>query len=155
MTVENIKIIPFQESLASHFHDLNMEWLQRYFYVEPHDTKVLENPQSYIIDNGGFIFFATYKNTIVGTLALINEKEGFELSKMAVAPAYQGLKIGLQLMEFAISFAKKKQWKSLLLYSNKKLVPAISLYKKVGFNEVPLEEDVYYERADIKMVLQL
>jgi len=39
------------------------------------------------------------------------------------------------------------------LYSHKKLVPAINLYKKVGFVEVPLERDVHYERANIKMML--
>ncbi len=155
MKPNSVEIIPFQAAYATQFYELNMEWLKKYFYVEAHDTKVLENPQSYIIDNGGFIFFATYKNTIVGTLALINEKEGFELSKMAVAPAYQGLKIGQQLMDFTVSFAKKKQWSHLHLYSNRKLIPALALYKKVGFKEVPLEKDVYYERADIKMVLQL
>jgi len=42
-----------------------------------------------------------------------------------------------------------------MLYSNRSLVKAISLYKKVGFEEVELESDVYYERADIKMTLKL
>ena len=54
----------------------------------------------------------------------------FELSKMAVSPKYQGLKIGLKLMNFCVEFAKKQQWKSITLYSHRKLVTAINLYKK-------------------------
>ncbi|WP_347175260.1 GNAT family N-acetyltransferase [Polaribacter uvawellassae] len=150
-----ISIIPFEEKFVKIFYDLNVEWLQKYFYVEPYDKKVLSNPQEYIIDKGGFIFFATYKNKIVGTVALINKKECFELSKMAVLPKYHGQKIGQQLMDYCIDFSKNKGWKNIMLYSNRILEPAISLYKKVGFKEVELEKDVYYERANIKMKLEL
>jgi len=74
---------------------------------------------------------------------------------MAVLPKYQGLKIGLKLMDHCINFSKKHGWEKIMLYSNRSLVKAISLYKKVGFEEVELESDVYYERADIKMTLKL
>ena len=53
-----ITVIPFSDKYAKTFHDLNMEWLEKYFYVEEHDKEVLENPKSYIIDNNGYIFFA-------------------------------------------------------------------------------------------------
>lgn len=150
-----VSIIPFEEKFATIFYDLNIEWLQKHFYVEPYDEKVLSNPQEYIIDKGGFIFFATYKNEIVGTVALINEKECFELSKMAVSPKYHGQKIGQQLIDYCIEFSKNQGWKNIMLYSNRVLEPAITLYKKVGFKEVELEKDVYYERANIKMKLEL
>ena len=74
---------------------------------------------------------------------------------MAVAPKYQGLKIGQKLMHFCIEFAKSKNWKNITLYSHRKLVPAINLYRKIGFKEVELEKDVHYERANIKMLLEL
>ena len=74
---------------------------------------------------------------------------------MAVLPKYQGLKIGQQLMHFCIEFAKSKNWKNITLYSHRKLVPAINLYRKIGFKEVELEKDVHYERANIKMLLEL
>ena len=153
--MKTVEIISFDKKYVKNFHDLNIEWLENYFYVEPHDKEVLENPVSYIIDNKGYIFFAKYNNEIVGTVALIKEKECYELSKMAVSPKYQGLKIGQKLMEKCIDFSKQKGWNKIMLYSNRKLNPAISLYKKVGFKEVELEKDVHYERADIKMVLQL
>ncbi len=146
-----VEIIPFDISLSQNFYDLNVEWLKKYFYVEPYDEKVLSNPQSFIIDQGGFIFFAKRNNEIVGVVSLINQGAFFELSKMAVLPKHHGKKIGQKLVEFAIDFAKTSGWKNLILYSNRKLVPAITLYEKLGFKEVPLEKDVNYERADIKM----
>ncbi|MDP5104996.1 MAG: GNAT family N-acetyltransferase [Polaribacter sp.] len=155
MDIENLEIIAYQPELAKDFYNLNVEWLEKYFYVEPYDEKVLSNPQEYVLDPGGFIFFAKYNNEIVGVVSIINQKTFYELSKMAVLPKYQGLKIGLQLMNFCIEFAKNQQWKSITLYSHRKLVPAISLYKKLGFKEIPLEEKSHYERSDIKMMLEL
>jgi len=150
-----VSIIPFEEKYAKQFYNLNVEWLEKYFYVEPYDQKVLSNPKTYIIGKGGFIFFATYNNEIVGTVALINQQLFYELSKMAVSPKYQGLKIGQKLIDFCIEFGKEKKWDSITLYSHRKLVPAINLYKKVGFVEVELESNSHYERSDIKMKLML
>ena len=152
---EDVQLINYDPAYDQIFHDLNIEWLETFFYVESHDTEVLQNPKSYIIDNDGYIFFAKFNNEIVGTVALINEKECYELSKMAVSPKYQGLKIGQKLMDKCISFSREQGWKEIMLYSNRILTPAINLYRKVGFVEVELEKDVYYERADIKMKLRL
>ena len=89
-----LEIIPFNQKYSKDFFNLNVEWLEKYFYVEPYDKKVLSNPKKYVIDPGGFIFFAKYNNEIVGVVSLINQKTFLELSKMAVSPKYQGLKIG-------------------------------------------------------------
>jgi len=149
-----LEITPFKTEYSKDFYNLNTEWLEKYFYVEPYDKKVLSNPKEYILDTGGFIFFIKNESKIIGTVALINQNTYFELSKMAILPGYRGLKIGQQLIDYCIDFAKQQKWRSITLYSHKKLVPAINLYKKVGFVEVPLEKDVHYERANIKMILE-
>ena len=154
MNDNKVQIISFDKKYSSHFYNLNVEWLEKYFYVEPYDEKVLSNPEEFIIDKGGYIFFAKFNNEIVGVVSLINQKTFFELSKMAVSPKYQGLKIGQKLMDFCIDFAKKQKWESVTLYSHRSLVAAINLYKKVGFKEIPLEENSHYERSDIKMLLE-
>jgi ribosomal protein S18 acetylase RimI-like enzyme len=155
MDIQNLEIIAYQTVFAKDFYNLNVAWLEKYFYVERYDKKVLNDPQKYVIEPGGFIFFAKYHDKIVGVVALINQKTFFELSKMAVSPEYQGLKIGLSLMNFCVEFARNQQWKSITLYSHRKLVPAISLYRKIGFKEVEVEKEVHYERANIKMLLEL
>ena len=150
-----VEIIPYKEEYASHFRDLNLEWLETYFYVEEHDKEVLNNAKSYILDNDGYIFFAVYNGEVAGTVALINEPEGYELSKMAVDPKFRGLKIGQELMKYCLDFARSKKWSELLLYSNTKLENAIYIYRKYGFIEVPMEPNSPYERGNIKMKIKL
>lgn len=150
-----IEIIPFENQYSKDFYDLNAEWLRSYFYIEPYDELVLSRPQEYILDKGGFIFLAKNQDEIVGVVSLINQKDFFELSKMAVKPSFRGYKIGEKLVRFCMEFGKTKGWKSITLYSNRKLVPAINLYQKIGFKEIELETATNYERADIKMRINL
>ena len=42
-----------------------------------------------------------------------------------------------------------------MLVSNTGLGPAIALYRKCGFREVPMEPGIEYARADIQMELDL
>ena len=149
MNLKEIVIVPFKEDYSNAFYELNAEWLEKYFYIEPYDKKVLSNPKEYIVDKGGYIFVAIFEEEIIGVVALIKQKDFFELSKMAVKPKYHGKKIGKLLVNYCIEFGYKKGWKSITLYSHRKLVPAISLYKKLGFKEIELEKDVHYERANI------
>ena len=146
-----VEIIPFSAESKEPIKTLNKEWLQKYFKVEEQDEIVLSNPQEEIIDKGGFIFYAKYKGEIIGTVSLIKiDHDTFELSKMAVSDKAQGLGVGNQLLIHCLAVAEKNNIKKLILYSNRKLLPAIHLYEKFGFIEVPLG-NVSYERADIKM----
>lgn len=151
----SLNIIPFDSIYSKNFYDLNIEWLETYFYVEPFDEEVLSKPEKYIIDKGGYIFFTKINNDVVGTVALMptKTKNVFELTKMAVSPKHRGLKIGQQLMQHCINFAKTNSFKGLMLYSNTKLENAIYIYKKYGFKEIPVEDNSPYARSDIKMVL--
>lgn len=153
-----VKIIPFDSKHAQVFKKLNLNWLKRYFYVEEKDKKLLENCQESIIDIGGYIFLAAAEDTgeIVGCFSLIPFGERtFELGKMAVAPAYQGHRIGQRLLSFAIEFALEKRWDAIVLYSSTKLDTALHVYRKFGFKEVALEKNLPYKRSDIKMMLTL
>ena len=152
-----MKIVPYKNQYVKAFYDLNIEWLKTFFYVEPYDEAVLSNPETYIINKGGHIFFAKLKNTVVGTVALMPYKDTnyFELTKMAVNPKYRGLKIGQHLMQYCIDFAKSTGITKVILYSNTKLENAIYIYRKYGFIEVDLEPNSPYKRSNIKMELEL
>ncbi len=149
-----IKIIPYQKEYTKAFKDFNIEWLEKYFYVEPYDLEVLSQPEKYIINPGGHIFFAIENNAVVGVVALLKHQKGvFELTKMAVPPIYQGKNIGQQLMQYCIDFARETTMTKLILYSHTKLKNAIYIYRKYGFIEIGLEPDTPYDRSDIKMEL--
>lgn len=145
-------ITSFKPEFTQAFHDLNIEWLETYFYVEDFDREVLSKPQHYILNRGGHIFFAVEHHEVLGTVALMPHNEDyFELTKMAVSPESRGKKIGQKLMQHCIDFAKENNF-NLLLYSNTKLENAIYIYKKYGFIEIPVEENSPYKRSNIKMI---
>ncbi len=138
------------------FKSLNLEWLNKFFKVEPIDELVLNNPKQEIIDKGGFIFMIQKNYHTIGTFAFIKKSAKiYEFSKMAITPDERGNGYGNMAMEFLIGFAKNKNWSKLILYSNTKLKNSIHLYKKYGFKEIPLEKNLIYSRGNIKMELIL
>ena len=149
-----IKFREFTAKDSEQFKALNIEWLKKYFEVEPIDEIVLNNPRSEILDSGGFIFMAEIKDKVIGTFAFIKKRNQiYEFSKMAIDPKFRNKGYGNVMMQFAISFAKKYRWNKIILYSNTTLKNSIHLYFKYGFIEVPMEADVIYSRGNIKMEL--
>ena len=154
--MSEISFRKFTSTDARAFKALNIEWLETYFVVETIDELVLSNPQTEIIDKEGFVFMTCIEEKTVGTFAYIKKGEGiYEFSKMAVSPSLRGQGIGNQMMKFAIRFAEQHHWKKILLYSNTILENSIHLYRKYGFQEVPMEKNVIYSRGNIKMEMIL
>ena len=146
----------FSKIDSEKFKSLNLEWLNRYFKVEPIDELVLNNPKREIIDKGGFIFMIEKNSDIIGTFAFIKKSEKiYEFSKMAIIPDERGNGYGNKAMRFLIQFAKNKKWSRLILYSNTKFKNSIHLYRKYGFKEIPIEKNLIYSRGNIKMELSL
>lgn len=150
----NIEIIDFEPKYRDDFKNLNVEWLEKYFEVEPYDKEVLSNPEKYILEKGGKIFFAKFEDKIIGTVALMPKNSSFELTKMAVTDKIQSKGIGSLLMQKCIDEAKNLGLKEIFLFSNTKLDKAINLYKKVGFLEEHFDSSDY-KRANIYMTLKL
>jgi GNAT superfamily N-acetyltransferase len=149
-----IEILDYQKEHQPWFEQLNRHWIEKYFWMEPIDFEVLQKPEEHILAKGGKIIMALYNKEIVGTVALkFVSGTTYEFTKMAVAEKYRGLKIGRMLAEAAILKAKHLNATSIILYSNTLLENAISLYKKIGFVEIPL--DGPYKRSNIKLELHL
>jgi ribosomal protein S18 acetylase RimI-like enzyme len=152
----SVHILEYEEKHASDFAQLNYEWLNEFFAIEPHDREQLDDPKNAIILPGGQIFFAQVQDKIVGTVALIVEgTDTYELAKMAVTSAHRGQGIGNLLMQSAIQYGKQQGKKKIFLESNTKLDPAIHLYHKYGFSEVPSTGCSAYQRCNIRMELYL
>lgn len=150
-----IEIIDFSRKYADDFKNLNVEWLQKYFVVEESDEKMLTQPEAEILGKGGKIYLAKVGDRIVGTASLLKEHGVFELAKIAVTADFKGQGIGNILLEHCLQEAKKLGAEKLILLSNRSLKPALKMYEKFGFEEVPLAEETPYERCNIKMELKL
>ncbi len=150
-----VEILDYQPAYRAFFKTLNETWIEKYFRLEEADKLVLNHPESEILEKGGFVFFARLHDAIVGTCGLVKKEDNtFELIKMGVLESARGRKIGQQLAEAAISKAREQGADQVVLYSATILKPAILLYRKLGFREVPLA-DSHYDRCDIKMAFNL
>jgi GNAT superfamily N-acetyltransferase len=149
-------VVSYRDEYRPHFERLNRAWIERWFVLEPPDLEVFADPVRHIIAPGGQIFFVVEGGEVYGTCAVVpHGGDGFELAKMAVDPAAQGRGYGDLLMRAAIQFAREAGGRHLSLVSNTKLGPAIRLYRRHGFVEVPVGGGSGYERVDIEMRLPL
>tara|TARA_B100000674_G_scaffold498864_1_gene540050 strand:- start:4443 stop:4922 length:480 start_codon:yes stop_codon:yes gene_type:complete len=154
--MDKLKIVPFNSDHKADFENLNRQWIEEYFVMEEEDRKTLQNPDTYIIEKGGEIFFAVFDNTVVGTAAMIPTGEGvYELAKMAVAKDVQGNGIGKKLLKRCIDFSKENRASEIFLITNDSLKPALNLYLSFGFVLNELNDDERYDRGNTKMNLIL
>lgn len=153
-----VEIIEYQPQYKKAFYELNRKWIELYWELEPHDIEVLENPEKHILEKGGQIFVALYNGFPVGVCALCPMPEesvyDFELAKLAVNNSIRRKGIGHRLCDAVINRARELGGKTLFLESNTRLKPAIALYRKLGFKELP-EYHPAYARGDIQMELSL
>ncbi len=151
-----VEIVPFESQYRDDFKRLNVEWLEKYFYVEAIDDQVLSNPETAILEAGGQILLARLRGegTIVGTCALIKAGRGrFELSKMAVSARYQGLGIGKKLLRAALARFRQLGARQLFLESHHKLKTAVAMYEAHGFVHAPRPKGPrHYQRSDVYMI---
>lgn len=152
---QHTQIVPFAEHYSEAFKTLNVNWIRKHWELEESDYKALDNPQLNIIQPGGYIAIALRDQQAVGTCALIKmDDECYELAKMAVDDSAKGLGVGSLLGFHMIDKAKELGAKRLYLESNTILVPALNLYRKLGFKRIS-GSDSPYKRCNIQMELQL
>lgn len=153
-----ILIIPFEEKHKTDFINLTREWLTEYFWVEPCDEILFEDPAAAYIQTGGEIFVAVDADCdkAVGFCALVyhNDSNSWEMSKLGVCRDYRNNGIAEKLVDTVIASAKAKGAKELMLDTSIKLKAAVNLYKRIGFIETPLT-NTHYQRTDMQMVKPL
>ena len=75
----------------------------------------------------------------------------WEICKLAAAGQSTGKGAGSAVFKASMDYAIEHGAKKLTLISNRILKPALHIYQKYGFKEVPLNKDYWgFERADIE-----
>ena len=152
-----LTIREFSDALAPDFRDINAQWIDAMYALEPADIEVLENPRERIIDKGGDILFVEAQGLgVVGACALQKTGEDqYELTKMGVLEIARGRKAGEFLLKAMIARAMRLGAKRLYLLSNQKSAVAIHLYEKLGFRHddgIMQEFGARYERCNVAML---
>lgn len=98
----------------------------------------------------GELWLVQDENRFVGCTALRQlDPQTCELKRMFVQPACRGLHLGEQLMDTALVTARELGYHFMKLDSLRRLEPAVKLYLRYGFEEIPPynynpEADVVY-----------
>lgn len=151
-----MRIVDFEPRHAPAWKALNEAWIARHFAIEPADAEVLDDPVGKVIAPGGHIFIAENDaGEAIGCVGLKAMADGgFEVIKMTVSEAARGTGLGRDLMQACIDRGRAVGAPRLYLETNSSLVPALGLYRAVGFETLP-RQDTPYARCDVWMALQL
>jgi len=121
---------------------------------EAKDSDLNDIEANYIRSGGVFELIEDREGNLVGTYGLYPlSKDTCELRKMYFVPRIRGRGLGRQVLERAVSHARRLGYKAIVLETISVLKEAIRLYTRFGF--VPIEIKQRSARADQAYILKL
>lgn len=148
-----MKIVSYQTKYREDFIRLNTEWLRRFYWVEFFDQYTMDHVEE-LVEQGAMVYFALDGNdkVLATCMAMPLEENIWEICKLAARNQYTGTGAGSAVLQAAMRYAENHGAKKEVLISCRSLEPAIHLYKKFGFHEVPYRKEFWKsEKADIEM----
>lgn len=145
-----MEISEYQQKYKEDFIKLNTAWIEKYFTMEQDDYNTLNHIEA-LLHNGAMIYFAVENGTVLATCMVtpISDTE-WELCKLATNTAFQGKGAGSAVFKACMDHAINNGAKRLVIISNSILKPALHIYEKFGFKEIPVDKTHNYQRADIQ-----
>jgi len=134
--VESVEVVDYKPGLNKHFHELAGPWLTEELsgQLKEEDGIALQNPDEAHFMDGGFLFYAIYKDQIVGFVALIRlDDDAFELAKLYINPNHRNLGIDTLLIERCISRCNENHALELWLQTSISKTAAHNIYDALGF----------------------
>ena len=155
-TAAFLRIVAYRPGHAEAWRSLNTFWILAGGYaLEAKDRLVLDDPEGSILSQGGAIFIAESDGEPVGCCSLMLMPDGgYEVGKMAVAAAAQGLGLGRSLLDACEAHARKAGAPRLYLETNGSQTHAIALYRRFGFVDLP-PQPTPYARCNVWMEKRL
>lgn len=124
------------------------QWLGIDLSFQHFDEELQSLETMYGPPDGGIVL-CKQDNEFIACVAIRKFADGIaELKRMYVQPSYQHSGIGKTLMENSIELAIACGYKKIVLDTLNDMTPAIRLYKKYGFAEIP----AYYHNPNATVV---
>lgn len=152
-----MKVVAYQPKYKQDFIEMNKAWISKMFIIEKEDIRELENIE-FSIEKGGQIFFALDENEQVMACCMIAPRDDgdWEIMKFAAKGMYTGTGAGSACLKACIDYAKDKDIEKIIIVTNHLCVQAVHLYKKYGFQEIPVDKKKFpFDRADLAFELYL
>ncbi|MDO4299413.1 MAG: GNAT family N-acetyltransferase [Lachnospiraceae bacterium] len=146
-----MEIVEYQKKYEKDFIELNTAWVERFFVMEDADREVLEHVEE-LLETGAMVYFAVENDHVLATcMAMPLGDDVWEICKLAATGQYTGKGAGSAVFRASMDWAISHGAKKLTLISNRRLKPALHIYEKNGFREIPLNKAYWgFERADIE-----
>lgn len=147
-----MNIIEYNPKYRDDFIRLNTEWLNRFYWIETFDQFAMDHVDE-LIAKGAMVYLALEKDHVIAVcMTMPLENNVWEMCKLAAENQYTGTGAGNAVFCACMNYAITHGAAKLVLISCHGLNPAIHLYKKNGFYEVPYRKEYWKsEKADIEM----
>lgn len=152
---ESVEVVDYKPSLNKQFHELAGPWLTEEVdgRLKEEDGIALQEPDEAHFTEGGFLFYAMYKEQIVGFAALTRlDDDSFELSKLYINPNYRNFGIDLKLIERCISRSIENRARELWLQTTMEIPDAHLIYLALGFIERSAPEKLTVQKQTKKIM---
>lgn len=134
--MDAVVVVDYKPGLNKHFHELAGPWLTEELNgkLKEEDGIALPNPNEKHFTEGGFLFYAKYKEQIVGFVALKRlDDNTFEFSNLYIHPNYKNLGIENSLIERCISRCTENEANELWLQTSIRKTEAQLVYDALSF----------------------
>lgn len=152
-----MEIKTFEPKYKSDFIEMNKAWINEMFEMEDADWEELENIEQAVAQGGQVFFAVNEQDTVMACcmLAPLANNE-WEIQKFAAKTEFKGHGAGKACLQAALNYAETHSIKKLVIISNRKCEAAVHLYRKFGFQEIPVDKEKFpFERADIAFEMNL
>ena len=129
----NMEIVKYKPEYKNDFIRLSKNWITKYFALESDDFEAIENG----------VVYAT-------CMAQPMTNNEWEICKLATDERYEGHGAGSAVFKACMDYALENGANKLTILSNSILKPALHIYEKYGFYEIPVDNTHHYKRVDIQ-----
>ena len=95
----------------------------------------------------GHVWVAQLRRNIIGVLVQYETESGFYIDTVAVDPKVQGIGAGKALLQFAEREAVRRDYNSIYLCTNEKMLENQAFYLRIGYIEYDRKFDGGYDRV--------
>jgi len=152
-------VLDYKPGLSQHFHELAGPWLTEEAdgHLKEIDGIDLEDPDPNHFMEGGFYFYASYREKIVGFVSLKRlDGSAFEFTQPYIHPNYRKLNIEKKMLERSIGRCNENQAGELFLQTFIRKTAAYQLFLSLGFEDSPAHPGmVIHEQTKRVMSLKL
>ncbi len=101
------------------------------------------------------VFLVCAEEAVVGYIGMYLSFDEGEITNVAVAPSYRRRGCGQMLVQAAKGFAQDSNAQCIFLEVRKSNAPAISLYKRNGFEEIGIRRNFYERPTEDAIIMKV